>query len=83
MPTPPAAPMVRAGLALFAIGVGFILIDVIPFFAGAHNRPLWLNLACLAAPAGFALAVGSAIRAGRAAGRQAARDVARPAGMAD
>jgi len=56
---------IRGGLALFAIGLVFIAVDVLPFFDGVRNRPLWLNLACLLAPLGFALAVGSAVRSGR------------------
>ncbi|MEP6598493.1 MAG: hypothetical protein ABJB98_03805 [Actinomycetota bacterium] len=67
----PASPGVRVGLALFGIGVGCILIDVLPFFAGSHDRPLWLNLACLAAPAGLLIALGAVVRAGRAAQRRA------------
>jgi hypothetical protein len=69
----PASRAVRAGLALFALGLVFIAVDVAPFFAGDRDRPLWLNLACLLAPAGFALAVGAALRAGRAEQRAALR----------
>lgn len=71
----PASPVVRVGLALFGVGVVFILIDVLPFFAGSHDRPLWLNLACLAAPAGVLIALGAAISDGRAAQQRAVRDV--------
>lgn len=63
--------VVRAGLLLFAAGVVFIAIDVLPFFDEVHNRPLWLNLACLAAPLGFAIAIWSAIKDGRASQRRA------------
>ena len=70
--------MVRIGSALFVLGLIFIAIDVLPFFAGRHDTPLWLNLACLLAPLGFALAVGSALRAGRAEQRTAARAVGHP-----
>ncbi|SDI96932.1 hypothetical protein SAMN05444157_1051 [Frankineae bacterium MT45] len=66
----------RVGLALFAVGVLFIVINVIPFFFGVTDRPLWLNLACLLAPAGLVTAVVSTWRSGRAAARQAARDLA-------
>ena len=62
---------IRVGAALFAVGVVFIAIDVFPFFFGAHNRPLWLNLACLAAPAGLVVAVWSGLRRGRAEQRAA------------
>ena len=67
--------LVYVGIALFAIGLGFIAVDVLPFFADHHNSPLWLNLACLAAPAGFAIAVWTALRQGRDAQRQAMRDL--------
>jgi peptidoglycan/LPS O-acetylase OafA/YrhL len=69
---------VRVGLALFAAGLLFIAIDVVPFFFDDHNRPLWLNLACLLAPIGFAIAIGAALRAGRAEQRAALREVSRP-----
>jgi uncharacterized membrane protein YhdT len=66
---------VRIGLVLFVAGLVFIAADVLPFFAGDHNTPLWLNLACLLAPAGFAVAVGSALRAGRDEQRAAVREL--------
>lgn len=71
MPALPESRAIRAGLVVFAIGVVFVLIDVTPFFFGDHDRPLWLNLACLAAPLGFAIALGAAIRSGRADQRRA------------
>jgi hypothetical protein len=72
----PRSGTVRLGLVLFALGLIFIAADVIPFFFSAHDRPLWLNLACLLAPAGFAIAVGSAVRAGRAEQRAVLRELA-------
>jgi peptidoglycan/LPS O-acetylase OafA/YrhL len=69
------SPVIRAGLALFVLGLVFIAIDVVPFFFHDHNTPLWLNLACLLAPAGFAIAVGSGLRDGRREARAAARAV--------
>jgi hypothetical protein len=69
---------VRVGIALFVAGLGFIAADVLPFFASASDRPLWLNLACLLAPAGFAIAVGSALRQGRREQRDVARTVGTP-----
>lgn len=65
--------MVRLGLAVFAVGLVFIAIDVLPFLAGDGETPLWLNLACLLAPIGFAIAVWSALRAGRDEQREALR----------
>lgn len=61
------------GLAVFVLGLGFIAADVLPFFDGGHNRPLWLNLACLLAPLGFAIALWSGLRVGREDQRAAAR----------
>jgi uncharacterized membrane protein YhdT len=72
----PAA--VGVGLALFVVGIGFVAADVVPFFFSDHNRPLWLNLACLLAPLGFAVAGWSGLRAGRAAQREAVRELDRP-----
>jgi uncharacterized membrane protein YhdT len=72
----PASRPVRVGLALFAAGLVFIAIDVLPFFGGRDNTPLWLNLACLLAPLGFAVAIGSAVRAGRAQQRAALAELA-------
>lgn len=69
---------VRVGIALFVAGLGFIAADVLPFFASDHNRPLWLNLACLLAPVGFAMAVGSALRQGRREQLDLARAVGGP-----
>ncbi len=64
---------VRIGALLFAAGLTCIAVDVLPLFAGHHETPLWLNLACLLAPLGFAIAVGSALRAGRQDQRAAVR----------
>ena len=64
---------VIVGLALFAAGLIFIAADVLPFFLGSRDRPLWLNLACLLAPLGFAIAVGTGFRAGRDEQRAALR----------
>lgn len=66
---------VRVGVALFAVGLIFVAIDVIPYFSGAHDRPLWLNLACLLAPVGFVVAVYPPLRRGRADQRRALREL--------
>jgi uncharacterized membrane protein YhdT len=71
----PADRTIRAGVAVFVAGLLFIAADVVPYFAGAANRPLWLNLSCLLAPLGFAIVVGSALRRGRAEQRAALRAV--------
>ncbi|MGN6605699.1 MAG: hypothetical protein ACTHMS_01625 [Jatrophihabitans sp.] len=74
---------VRIGLVLFVLGLVFIAIDVLPFFVDDHNRPLWLNLLCLLAPIGGAMAVGSALRAGREEQREAVRRAAAQRPLAD
>jgi hypothetical protein len=71
----PESRALALGLALFAIGVGFIAVDICLFWANDHNTPLWLNLACLAAPAGFAIAVWAGLRAGRKEQRAALREL--------
>ncbi|MCW2522530.1 MAG: hypothetical protein JWO63_865 [Frankiales bacterium] len=62
---------VRLGFALFAVGLVFLILTVIPFFFDDHNRSLWLNLGCMLAPLGFVVAVIGVIRAGRAEQRAA------------
>jgi peptidoglycan/LPS O-acetylase OafA/YrhL len=69
--------LVRVGLALFALGLILIAVDVVPFFFGHHNTGLWLNLGCLAAPLGFALAVYGGLKPGRDAQREAVRELSR------
>lgn len=64
---------VRVGLALFLIGLLCIAADVLPFFFGDSDTPLWLNLGALLAPIGFAVAVCSGLKAGRDEQRAAAR----------
>ena len=73
--SPPPSRAVRIGLALFVLGLVFILVDVTPFFVDDHNRPLWLNLACLLAPLGFAIAVWAGLRSGREDQRAALREL--------
>jgi uncharacterized membrane protein YhdT len=71
----PRPSTVQLGLAVFVVGLAFVAADVIPYFFSAHDRPLWLNLACLLAPLGFAVAVSSGLRRGRAAQREAVREL--------
>jgi len=65
----------RVGLALFAVGLVFLVIVVLPFFAGDHNRSLWLNLGCMLAPLGFIVAVTSMWRASLARQRAVAAEL--------
>jgi hypothetical protein len=71
----PESRAVRLGLVLFVLGLVFIAVDICLFWANDHNTPLWLNLLCLAAPAGFAIAVWTGLRAGREEQRAALRAV--------
>ncbi|HEU5267884.1 MAG TPA: hypothetical protein VFU35_14340 [Jatrophihabitans sp.] len=64
--------IVWVGATLFGAGLVCIGIDMLIFAVGGHNTPLWLNLGCLAAPGGLLIAVGAALRAGRAEQRSAA-----------
>ncbi|MEO6502188.1 MAG: hypothetical protein ABIQ09_09795 [Jatrophihabitantaceae bacterium] len=81
MPAPTRRPgLVRLGFALFAVGLVFTAVTVLPFFLGQGNRPLWLNAGCLLAPVGLALAVTGAVRAGRADQRAASAAADRRAG---
>jgi hypothetical protein len=53
-----------------------VVITVVPFFLGDHNRSLWLNLGCLLAPLGFIMTVTGTVRAGRAGQRAALAELA-------
>jgi uncharacterized membrane protein YhdT len=64
---------VRLGLTLFVVGLVFVAADVVPFFFGGSDTPLWVNLGCLLAPIGFVLALWSGLRNGRDEQRAAVR----------
>lgn len=58
MPPRTGAPvLVRVGGACFALGLVAVLVVFGMFAAGAHDLPLWLNLAAMLAPVGFGLAL--------------------------
>ena len=66
-PTVPNDAMLRIGIPLFAVGLVAVLLDVVPFLFGAHDRPLWLNVvAVLALPTGLALALFGLLRSAMA-----------------
>jgi hypothetical protein len=66
-PTVPNDTMLRFGLPLFAVGLIAVLLDVVPFLFGAHDRPLWINVvAVLALPTGLGLALFGLLRSARA-----------------
>ena len=76
--TRPQPLSIRGGLSVFAIGLVFVVATVVPFFWGDHDRPLWLNAACMLAPLGFVIAVTGAVRAGRAEQRAVLQLLAEP-----
>jgi len=60
MRQPPAvgsSVLVRAGGGCFVLGLLAVAVIFGMFAAGAHDLPLWLNLAAMLAPAGFGLAL--------------------------
>jgi hypothetical protein len=57
-------------VVLFGIGLVAIMVVVLPFFFGAENRPLALNLAAgLLPPLGLALALAGLVRGARSTAR--------------
>ena len=69
----PGDRLVHTGLVLFAVGLICTLVTFGPFFFGADDRPLALNLGALLAPAGFGLALAGLVRQARASQRAAAQ----------
>ena len=66
---------------MFLVGLVAVLVDVLPFFAGADNRPLILNLLSFLAPLGlFVALLGllASVRASVKAGRAAERSLTSP-----
>lgn len=58
--------LLPVALALFAVGVVAVVAVFALFAAGRRDLPLWLNVACLLAPAGLALGLlGAVLRARR------------------
>jgi uncharacterized membrane protein YhdT len=70
--------MVHTGFVLFGLGLVFLLVTVLPFFWGDHDRPVWLNAGCMLAPIGFVLAVVGIVQTGRTEQRDVAARVNRP-----
>lgn len=61
----PGALLVHTGIGLFLVGLLVVLVTVLPFLVGAQKQPLWLDLACLSAPLGLALALAGLARGAR------------------
>ena len=73
----PGDRLVRAGGALFAVGLLFTLLTFGPFFFGVDERPLVLSLGALLAPVGFGLALAGLVRQARSSQRAAAATTSR------
>jgi predicted alpha/beta-hydrolase family hydrolase len=74
MSKPPGASssLVRVGVAVFALGLLAVVVVFAMFAAGAHDLPLWLNIAAMLAPVGFGLALIGLFRQARRPGRRPA-----------
>jgi ABC-type multidrug transport system permease subunit len=75
MPSPSGAgssPLVRGGVVCFALGLIAVAVVFGMFAAGAHDLPLWLNLAAMLSPVGFGLALIGLFRQARRSGRRRA-----------
>jgi len=75
--TPHRPRSVQIGFVLFGIGMVCLVVTVLPFFWGDHNRPVWLNLGCMLVPIGLVVAVLGSVRAGRADQQAAAARLSR------
>jgi uncharacterized membrane protein YhdT len=71
----PRPTAVRVGFILFAVGLVFLVVTILPYFWGSHDRPVWLNVGCMLAPIGFITAVTGVFRASRAEQRAAAAEL--------
>ncbi|MDQ1673414.1 MAG: hypothetical protein QOC98_1976 [Frankiaceae bacterium] len=49
--------LVRAGAALFAVGVLAVVVMVVPFFTGSAKPPLAVDVLATLTPVGFAIAL--------------------------
>ncbi|HEY7812223.1 MAG TPA: hypothetical protein VIC62_03245 [Nakamurella sp.] len=60
--------LVRVGVGCFALGLIAVVVVFGLFASGAHDLPLWLNLAAMLAPVGFGLALVGLFRQARRPG---------------
>ncbi len=57
--------LIRVGAVCFLLGMIAVAVVFGMFAAGAHDLPLWLNLAAMLAPIGFGLALFGLFRQAR------------------
>lgn len=62
--------LVRVGVGCFALGLIAVVVVFGLFASGAHDLPLWLNLAAMLAPVGFGLALVGLFRQARRPGQR-------------
>lgn len=60
-------------MILFGLGLIAIAADMILFASGSHDLPLWLNLACVLAPAGLGVGLLGVVLENRKSARAAAK----------
>jgi predicted MFS family arabinose efflux permease len=61
--------LLRIGGILFVIGLAFVLVVFVVFFAGDDHQPAWPAVSTMLAPLGFALVLIGLFRQTRAADR--------------
>jgi hypothetical protein len=54
--------LLRISVAVFCLGLVFVILTFVPFFAGLQDAPVFLATATMLAPLGFALALVALIR---------------------
>jgi hypothetical protein len=82
MPPGRSPVLVRAGVLVFALGLLAVAVIFAMFAAGAHDLPLWLNLAAMLAPVGFGLALLGLFRQARQSSRRRAGAAPAASGLA-
>lgn len=73
--------LVRAGVVVFALGLLAVAAIFTMFATGAHDLPLWLNIAAMLAPVGFGLALLGLFRQARESGRRRAGALSATGGL--
>ncbi|MDP9433441.1 MAG: hypothetical protein M3P91_12240 [Actinomycetota bacterium] len=69
----PGDRLILAGSALFFLGMLALVADLVPFFLGHPDQPLWLNLLALLTPLGLGVALLGLLRQALARRRESRR----------